>query len=114
MQTKLILCLALCISILALTGCKTKEEKAANKALISAEQGAALAQFKLGKMYAEGVGVPKDMIYAYMWVNFSDAQGLGDKASEYKSQLVTQMSATQMAEAEKLSAACKEKGYKDC
>lgn len=114
MTTKLTICLVLSISVLFLTGCKTKEEKAASKALISAEQGAALAQYKLGKMYATGEGVAKDMIYAYMWVNFSDIQGLGEKASEYKSELAKQMTAPQIEEAEKLSTICKEKGYKDC
>lgn len=100
--------------VLILSSCKTPEEKAANKALVSAEQGAALAQYKLGKMYATGEGVIKNMTYAHMWVNFADTQGLGDTASEYKNELEKQMTPSQIEEAEKLAEECKVKGYKDC
>jgi len=69
----ILVCLTLSALVFALQGCKTKEEKAASKALVSAKQGAALAQFKLGKRYASGEGVVEDMVYAYMWVNFADS-----------------------------------------
>ncbi|QMU60843.1 MAG: hypothetical protein GKR92_03700 [Gammaproteobacteria bacterium] len=114
MKSTLPICIALFALVFVIQGCKTKEEKAANKALLSAEQGAALAQFKLGKMYASGEGVPEDKLYAYMWVNAADIQGLGDSASEYKSELVKQMTPTQIEAAEKLYAECKEKSYKSC
>ena len=100
--------------IFSLQGCKTKEEKAASKALISAEQGAAIAQLKLAKMYASGKGVPQDNIYAYMWVSFADEQGLGDSASEFKNKVMSQMSESEIETASKLAQACKTKGYKDC
>jgi len=113
-KSTLPICLILFALVFVLQGCKTKAESAAAKALTSAEQGAALAQFKLGKMYASGEGVVEDKIYAYMWVNFADIQGLGKSASEFKSELVKQMTPTQIAAAEKLSLECKNKGYKDC
>ena len=114
MKTTLPIYLALIALLFVLQGCKTKEEKAVAKALISAEQGAALAQFKLGKMYATGEGVAQDNVYAYMWVNAADIQGLGDSATEYKAELVSKMDASQIDAAEKLYAECKEKHYKGC
>jgi len=95
-------------------GCKTKEEKAANKALISAEQGAAIAQLRLARMYASGEGVPQDNEYAYMWASFADEQGLGASASEFKNKVMSQMTASQMEAGNKLIQDCKKKGYKDC
>jgi len=114
MTIKLYICFALSVFILVTPGCKTKAEKDAQKALISAEQGAAIAQFRLGKMYATGDGVEKDMKYAYMWVNFADIQGLGETAKKYKSELMKEMTPAQVAAAEKLTADCREKSYKDC
>lgn len=114
MKSKLIISLVLFVLILAIQGCKTKAEKAAGKALISAEQGAALAQFKLGKMYATGEGVAEDKIYAYMWVDSADSQGLGSTATEYKSELEKQMTAEQIDVAKNLLVECKEKGFKSC
>ena len=100
--------------VIVLQGCKSKEEKAANKALLSAEQGAAIGQFKLGKMYASGEGVEQDKVYAYMWVQAAAIQGLGDSANEYKNQLANTMTPSQIEAADKLYAACKEKHYKSC
>ena len=114
MKFTILVCVTLSALVFALQGCKTKQEKAASKALISAERGAALAQFKLGKMYANGEGVAKDMVYAYMWVNFADMQGLGATASDFKSELVKIMDPSQIDAAEKLAVECKNKIYKDC
>jgi len=114
MKSTLLTFLVLFTLVVTFQGCKTKAEKAASKALISAEQGAALAQFKLGKMYATGEGVEADMVYAYMWVDSADGQGLGSTASEYKNELAKQMTTDQITAAEELLEECKEKGYKDC
>ncbi len=107
-------CLVFFSLVVTLQSCKTKEEAAASKALNSAEQGAAIGQFKLGKMYASGEGVEQDNVYAYMWVNSAVIQGLGDSANEFKNELVKQMTPTQIAAAEKLTIECKSKGYKSC
>jgi len=37
--------------------------------------GDADAQSNLGVMYAQGQGVPKDIVLAYMWFNLAAAQG---------------------------------------
>lgn len=65
-------------------------------------------------MYASGIGVAEDKVYAYMRVNFADLQGLGSTASEYKSKLVKLMTLSQIETAEKLTVECKQKAYKDC
>ena len=44
----------------------------------AAEQGDAKAQVFLGFGYAQGNGVPQDIIQAYMWFNLAAVQG--DKA----------------------------------
>ena len=41
----------------------------------AAEQGHALGQLNLGKMYVNGRGVPKDNVLAYMWANIAGANG---------------------------------------
>ena len=114
MKFTLPLFIVLLTFVFTLQGCKTKEEKAASKALISAEQGAAMAQLKLARMYANGEGVPQDNVYAYMWVGFADEQGLGKSASEFKNKVMSQMTASQIAAGDKLAQNCKKNGYKDC
>ncbi len=106
--------LVISFPLIVLQACKTKEETAANKAKIAAAQGAAIGQFKLGKMYATGSGVPEDMIRAYMWTSLADAQGLGDSVKEFKAELSKKLTDEQIASAEYMSATCKTKGYKDC
>jgi hypothetical protein len=46
MKSTILMYLALFTLVFTLQGCKTKEEKAASKALVSAEQGVALAHFQ--------------------------------------------------------------------
>lgn len=107
-------CIILFSFIVALQGCKTKEEAAASKALNSAEQGAAIGQFKLGKMYAKGEGVELNNVYAHMWANAAVVQGLGDSANELKISLEKKMTASEIEAAEKLYNECKNKSYKSC
>ena len=99
--------LMLFILVLILLGCKSQTE-------LSAEQGAALAQLKLGKMYDKGEGVKEDKVYAYMWMNLAMNQGLGSTASDHKDEVAKQMTSAQIEEAEKLSIECKKKSYRDC
>ena len=67
----------------------------------AAERGNAVAQQNLGVMYLRGQGVPKDTVFAYMWLNIAgqtldDARKLRDTAAE-------EMTPDQVAEAQKLS-----------
>ena len=41
----------------------------------AAEQRHALAQDSLGRYYAEGIGVPQDLVQAYMWLDLAAMQG---------------------------------------
>ena len=68
----------------------------------AAEQGFAVAQNNLGAHYVNGEGVPEDYVKAYAWVNLAAAQG-DEKAVKSKDWLRKQMTAEQVAEAQKLS-----------
>jgi TPR repeat protein len=74
----------------------------------AAEQGKALAQTILGVMYAAGQGVPKDYVQAYMWFNLAaggeNAGGEND-AAKRRDSLERSMTAEQIAEAQKRTAA---------
>ena len=50
-------------------------DQAANWFLRSAQQGYRKAQFKIGVMYARGVGVKRDDIEAYAWLKIASLQG---------------------------------------
>ena len=50
-------------------------EEAVHWYRLAAEQGHTRAQLNLGAMYATGEGVPQDLVFAYMWSDFSAAQG---------------------------------------
>jgi len=68
----------------------------------AAAQGNIWAQHHLGNLYQFGAGVPKDYVVAYMWWNI--AAGLGNQSSAgSRDQLEEDMSAEQIAEAQRLS-----------
>ena len=76
-----------------------------------AEQGDAYAQGVLGSLYAEGKGVPKDYVKAYMWFNLSAAQGYED-AKKRRDKLLTRMTPIQIAAAQRLFTAFRKgKGF---
>ena len=68
----------------------------------SAEQGYADAQVFLAFMYAKGIGMPEDLIIAYIWLNLAAAQGNED-AKTAREALERMMTPAQIAEAQKLS-----------
>ena len=70
---------------------------------LAAEQGNAAAQNNLGIMYDLGEGVLQDYVKAHVWLNLSAAQGK-KKAAERRDRLRQQMTAEQVAEAQKLAA----------
>ena len=122
MNPKLCIFLALLSLVLVLSGCSSPEEMAAkraekdaSKALISAQNGAAIGQLKIGKAYHTGNGVPQDNQYAYMWMSFAADQGLGATADEALRNITEKMTTSEIEEAKKLALTCKnEKGYRDC
>ena len=59
---------------------------------LAADQGDAGAQFNLGGMYAQGVGVPQDHVLAHMWFNLSAAQGDDpQQAGKYRDSMAGKM-----------------------
>ena len=69
---------------------------------LAAEQGLAVAQYNLGFMYARGRGVAPDYVRVHMWLSLAAAQG-HQEAIEGIDQVAKRMTATQVAEAQKLA-----------
>ena len=67
-----------------------------------AEQGDANAQYKLGVLYDNGLGVPQDKIRAYMWLNLSASQGR-EGAAAFRDLIARRMTPAQKEEAQKLT-----------
>ena len=67
-----------------------------------AEQGSADAQYNLGIMYANGDGVGRDRVRAYMWYLIASSTG-DDRALTYREELARLMTPAQIAEAQRLA-----------
>ncbi len=69
---------------------------------LAADQGDGFAQLQLGHMYYEGTGVPQDLVQAHMW--FSLAATKGAKGATFlRDYMAKSMTATQIAEAQRLA-----------
>ena len=79
------------------------EDQDIKKLRRAAEQGDARAQYTLGDMYAKGEGVLEDYVQAYAWTILAVAQG-HERAIKAKDLLRKEMTAEQVAEAQKLAA----------
>ena len=77
----------------------------------AAEQGYAHGQFSLGVMYYFAEGVPKDHVLSYKWFNLSAAQG-NKNSAELRDVLATEMTPSQIQEAQKLAVEFKPKKEK--
>ena len=73
----------------------------------AAEQGHVDAQYNLGVMYSKGQGVTQDYIQAHMWYNLAAASGGDDedreKAVNNRDSIAEEMTAEQIAEAQRLA-----------
>jgi len=67
-----------------------------------ATENAAEAKFRIGAMYDQGKGVPQDYVLAHKWMNLAAAQGRYN-ATEYRKLLESDMTSSQIAEAQKLA-----------
>ena len=67
-----------------------------------AEQGDANAQYNLGVLYDNGLGVPQDYVRAHMWLNLAATQGR-ESAATFRDLVARRMTAAQIAEAQKLA-----------
>ena len=81
--------------------------------VLAAEQGNALAQYNLGRLYYLGQGVTENIVYAHMWANQSSSNGfrMGEELTELLTEL---MSPAQIKEARRLENECVNKNYKGC
>lgn len=69
---------------------------------LAAAQGGAGAAYNLGGMYANGKGVERNYVIAHMWFNLAAAKGV-QGAERNRDGVARQMTAAQVAEAEKLA-----------
>ena len=67
-----------------------------------AEQGDANAQYNLGVIYDNGLGVPQDRVRAHMWLNLAAMQGR-ESAATFRDLVARLMTPAQIAEAQKLA-----------
>jgi TPR repeat protein len=70
-----------------------------------AEQGVAEAQYNLGNMYYNGLGVSLHLVRAYMWLSLAITHGAGAKATANRELFAEQMTPAQIFEAEQLARA---------
>jgi TPR repeat protein len=80
---------------------------------LAAEQGSASAQYNLGLMHFNGLGVPQDNIYAHMWVTLAAANGNED-GTKLRDLVAKRMTPSQLGKAQKLARECVRKKYKGC
>ena len=81
---------------------------------LAADQGYPDAQFALGALYEDGVGVPKNYVHAHMWYNlavsiYTASDAIRDQAYEFRDKLAKRMSTEQIAEAQRLASEWKPK-----
>jgi TPR repeat protein len=69
---------------------------------LAAQTGAPDALFELGMLYATGRDVDADLVSAHKWFNLAAARG-NASALSYRVELAREMSADQVAEAQKLA-----------
>ena len=92
---------------------KTDTKKINTEWQLLAEEGSAMAQYKLASMYEKGEGLLKDFVYAHMWANLSATNGYAE-AKDLRDALEKKMTASQMEKAQDLARECMRKKYKGC
>jgi len=71
-------------------------------AITSAKNGDMKARFRLGLIYLNGAGVPRDYVLSYMWFNLSGAEGY-KPALKQLNKLEAKMPPEQIRRAQKMS-----------
>lgn len=82
------------------------QDKSAKKHLEKAHWGDANAQYTLGILYGDGLGVSQDYIKAYMWTSLAIAQMTGEKqdlAISVRNVIAKHMTKEQIATAQRLA-----------
>jgi TPR repeat protein len=79
----------------------------------AAAKGHDPAKYHLGLMYRAGQGVPRDDVHAYMWLSLGAAFDAG-QIGEARDEVARNLTAQQIAEAEKLATECQLSNLRDC
>ena len=80
-----------------------------------AEQGDISGHVALSRMYEKGRGVPRNYVYAYMWMDIaSDDDGFEGEGRRALEEFEKEMTPSQIQKAKELARACKRKQYKGC
>jgi uncharacterized protein len=77
-------------------------EISTEQAELGTQMGASDALFELGMLYATGRDVDADLVVAHKWFNLAAARG-NPSALAHRIELAREMSADQIAEAQKLA-----------
>ena len=79
--------------------------------------GQGYAQFNLGVSYQLGHGVPQDFVRAHMWYSVAAAMLSGDlrkDAMERRDDVVSRMTAAQIAKAQEMARRHQQSKFKEC
>ena len=79
----------------------------------SAEQGNAVAQYNLGRLYYLGKGVPENLVYAHLWAKQALLNGF-ETAAELTELLTELMTENQIEKSKRLEKECLIEQYKSC
>jgi TPR repeat protein len=85
----------------------------ASKKTLTPRQELAAKHYVLGRNFAVGQEVKKDLVQAYMWWSISAEQGNADAKRGLKI-IEDQITPSQIEKAQDLSRECVAKNYKDC
>jgi TPR repeat protein len=81
---------------------------------LAAAQGNAYAQYNLGLMYANGVGVARNYVRADMWLTLAAASADQKVAYSILEMVAAKMTAGQILQAQALAKKCQQSNFKQC
>jgi TPR repeat protein len=94
-------------------GGRNDAQEAARWFRLAAAQGHTYAQTNLGIMYANGEGVPRNLVSARMWLSIASENGLED-AYKFRARLEGVMTKADIEEATTAARICLSSGYQAC
>ena len=80
---------------------------------IAASQGDTSAQYSIGVLYANGLGVARNDIKGYAWYSISAANG-NEQGRVYRDALLGRMTREEIAAGQVLAAKCEKSNYREC
>jgi hypothetical protein len=94
-------------------GVTQDHQEAAKWYRLAAEQGDAFSQYNLGLLYLNGQGITQDYIRAYMWFDLVANKG-HNNAREDRAWIATEMTVSQIINAQEMARVCERKSFKSC